>query len=169
MQINFLVPDGVTPADSVEFTINNKGVLSKGKVKVLNAQPGIFTTTQNGKGAGAIACQLVLKDADGNTTSNTYPGPPCEISADKKDSYLLLFGTGFKFADLSSVVVQVGTGDTAKDYIPVYAGSQNQFPGLDQINLLLPTDLTAGTIKVKIKATSAGVAVESNVFEVTIK
>jgi len=168
-QINFVVPNGLLAGDGVEFTINNKGVVSKGKVKVLDAQPGIFTTTQDGKGAGAIACQLVLKDADGNTTSNTYPAPPCEISADKKESYLLLFGTGFRFADLTSVTLDVTRGETTTTLVPVYAGSQNQFPGLDQINVLLPTDFTAGTVKVKVKATSVGTAVESNQFEVTVK
>ncbi|MBL8203471.1 MAG: PD40 domain-containing protein [Blastocatellia bacterium] len=168
-QINFVVPNGLLAGDGVEFTINNKGVVSKGKVKVLDAQPGIFTTTQDGKGAGAIACQLVLKDADGNTTSNTYPAPPCEISADKKESYLLLFGTGFRFADLTSVTLDVTRGETTTSLVPVYAGSQNQFPGLDQINVLLPTDFTAGTVKVKVKATSVGTAVESNQFEVTVK
>ena len=170
LQINFVVPDGVIPADAVEFTINNKGVVSKGKVKVLNAQPGTFTTTQNGKGAGAIACQLVIKDANGNTTSNTYPAPPCEISATMKEGYLLLFGTGFRYADLTSVLVTLIKADaTTQDFTPVYAGSQNQFPGLDQINLLLPTDFPTGTVKLKIKATSAGTAVESNEFEVAIK
>ncbi len=170
LQINFVVPDGVLSADAVEFTINNKGVVSKGKVKVLDAQPGIFTTTQNGKGAGAVACQLVLKDADGKTTSNTYPAPPCEISADKKEGYLLLFGTGFRYADLTSVIVTLIKADaTTQDFTPVYAGSQNQFPGLDQINLLLPADFPVGTVKLKIKATSAGTAVESNEFEVTVK
>jgi uncharacterized protein (TIGR03437 family) len=169
LQINFLVPNGVAVGDNVEFTINNKGVLSKGKVKVLSGQPGIFTLTQDGKGAGAIACQLILKDAEGKVTSNTYPVPPCEISAAQKDSYLLLFGTGFRFADATSVTVQITRGETSTDLVPVYAGSQNQFPGLDQINLLLPTDFTAGTVKVKIKATSGGTAVESNQFEVTVR
>ncbi len=169
LQINFLMPNGVAPADGVEFTVNNRGVVSKGKIKVLNGQPGIFTTTQDGKGVGAIACQLVLKDANGNTTSNTYPAPPCETSAERKESYLLFFGTGFRFADLSSVTVQIKRGETTTDLVPVYAGSQNQFPGLDQINLLLPTDFTAGTVKVKIKATSGGTAVESNEFDVTVR
>jgi uncharacterized protein (TIGR03437 family) len=153
----------------VEFSINNKGVVSKGKIKVLSGQPGIFTTTQDGKGLGAIACQLVLKDADGNTTSNTYPAPPCETSAERKESYLLFFGTGFRFADVASVTVQITRGETTTDLVPVYAGSQNQFPGLDQINLLLPTDFTAGTVKVKIKATSGGTAVESNEFTITVR
>jgi uncharacterized protein (TIGR03437 family) len=168
-QINFLVPNGVAIGDNVEFSINNKGVVSKGKIKVLSGQPGIFTTTQDGKGLGAIACQLVLKDADGNTTSNTYPAPPCETSAERKESYLLFFGTGFRFADVASVTVQITRGETTTDLVPVYAGSQNQFPGLDQINLLLPTDFTAGTVKVKIKATSGGTAVESNEFTITVR
>ncbi len=168
-QINFVVPDGAPTADGVEFTINNKGFVSKGKVKVLDAQPGIFTATQDGKGAGAVGCQVVIKDADGKVVSNTYSSPPCEISADKKEGYLLIFGTGFRYAAATSVVVQVGTGDTAKDYTPVYAGSQNQFPGLDQINLLLPADFPKGTVKLKIKASSGGTAVESNEFEVTVK
>lgn len=168
-QINFLVPNGVAIGENVEFSINNKGVVSKGKIKVLSGQPGIFTTTQDGKGLGAIACQLVLKDADGNTTSNTYPAPPCETSAERKESYLLFFGTGFRFADVASVTVQITRGETTTDLVPVYAGSQNQFPGLDQINLLLPTDFTAGTVKVKIKATSGGTAVESNEFTITVR
>jgi uncharacterized protein (TIGR03437 family) len=169
LQINFIVPDGVTPADSVEFTINNKGVLSKGKVKLLDSQPGIFTATADGKGAGAVACQVITKDADGNVTGTTYPAPPCEISAERKDSYLLIFGTGFRNAAAASVIVQVGTGDAAKDFTPIYAGDQRQFPGLDQINLLLPTDFTKGTLKLKIKASSGSTTVESNEFEVTIR
>lgn len=168
LQLNFLMPDGVVPGDGVEFTINNKGVLSKGKVKVQDVQPGVFTTTQNGKGDGTIACQLVLKDDNGNTTSNTYPAPPCMISADKRDSYLLIFGTGFRNTTAASVTVQFGTGDTAKDIVPVYAGAQNQFPGLDQINLLLPTDLTAGKLTLKIKSSSGGTAVESNSFDIMV-
>lgn len=169
LQINFVVPDGAVTADGVDFTINNKGVVSKGKVKVLDAQPGIFTTTQDGKGTGAVGCQVVVKDAEGKVTSNTYPPPPCEVSAEMKEGYLLIFGTGFRYAAATSVVVQVGTGDTAKDYTPVYAGSQNQFPALDQINLLLPADFPKGTLKLKIKASNGSTAVESNQFEVTIK
>lgn len=169
MQINFIIPDGIAAADGVEFTINNKGVLSKGKFKALDGSPGIFTVTQNGKGAAAVACQVVNKDADGNVTGTAYPPPPCTVSKDLQDSYLLIFGTGIKYADLTSVVVTViKADDTTQDFIPVYAGSQNQFPGLDQINLLLPTDFPTGTVKLKIKATSAGTAVESNVFEVVI-
>lgn len=169
-QINFILPDGLAAADGVEFTVNNKGVVSKGKFKALDSSPGIFTVTQNGSGAGAVACQVVTKDADGNVLGTSYPPPPCTVSTTLTDSYLLIFGTGIKYADLTSVTVTVIKADaTTQDFVPVYAGSQNQFPGLDQINLLLPTDFPTGTVKLKIKATSAGTAVESNVFEVVIQ
>jgi uncharacterized protein (TIGR03437 family) len=170
LQINFVLPDGVVPADGVEFIVNNKGVVSKGKYKSLDASPGIFTVTQDGKGAAAHACQIVTKDAEGKVTGTSYPPPPCEVSSSGKDSYLLLFGTGIRYADVTSVVVTLIKNDmTTQDFTPVYAGSQNQFPGLDQINLLLPADFPKGMLKLRVKATSATVAVESNVFEVTIK
>lgn len=168
-QINFIVPDGLSAADGLEFIVNNKGVASKGKFKALDASPGIFTVTQDGKGGAAAGCQVVTKDADGNVTGTTYPPPPCTVSKERLDSYLLLFGTGFRFADATSVVVTlIKADDTTQDFIPVYAGSQNQFPGLDQINLLLPADFPLGTVKLKIKATSGGTAVESNVFTVVV-
>ncbi len=168
-QINFIIPDGVSAADGLEFIVNNKGVVSKGKFKALDSSPGIFTVTQDGKGAAAVACQVVTKDADGVVLGISYPPPPCTVSKDRRDSYLLLFGTGFRYADLTSVVVTVTKADnTTQDFIPVYAGSQNQFPGLDQINLLLPADFPIGTVKLKVKATSLGTAVESNVFEVVV-
>lgn len=168
-QINFIIPDGIAAADGVEFTVNNKGVVSKGKYKALDGSPGIFTIAQNGKGAAAVACQVVTKDADGKVTATTYPPPPCRVSKDLQDSYLLLFGTGFKYADLTSVIVTViKADDTTQDFTPVYAGTQNQFPGLDQINLLLPADFPTGTVKLKVKASSAGAAVESNVFEIVV-
>ena len=168
-QINFIVPDGVANGDGVIFTVNNKGVLSSGKIKVLDASPGIFTTSSDGKGAGSVGCQVVTKNADGVVLGTTYPAPPCKVSTTTTDSYLLLFGTGIKFSDTGTVMVTVIAADaTTKDYLPIYAGSQNFFPGLDQINLLLPADFPKGTLNVKVKATTAGTAVESNVFTVVI-
>ena len=169
-QINFLVPEGFAAGDNVDFIVNNNGVLSAGKFKLQNAAPGIFTTTSDGKGAGSIGCQIVEKDANGVVLGTSYPNPPCKVSTTLIDSYLLIYGTGFKFADAASVVVTVIAADaTTKDYTVVYAGPQNFFPGLDQINLLLPTDFPKGTLNVKVKATTSGTAVESNVFTVVIQ
>ncbi len=169
-QINFLLPDGLATSDAVSFTINNNGVLSQGTFKLVNSQPGAFTTTSDGQGAGSVGCQIVTKDANGVVLGTSFPAPPCVVSTATTDSYLLVFGTGFKYSDATSVMItRVADDGTTTDYIPVYAGSQNFFPGLDQINLLLPTDFPTGTLKLKIKATNSGTAVESNVFTVVVK
>lgn len=169
-QINFLMPDGLAAGDTVSFTVNNNGILSKGTFKLVSSQPGAFTTTSDGQGAGSIGCQIVTKDATGAVIGTSFPAPPCVVSTSLTDSYLLVFGTGFKYSDATSVkITRVADDGTTTDYIPVYAGSQNFFPGLDQINLLLPADFPTGTLKLKITATNAGTAVTSNVFTVVIK
>ena len=169
-QINFLVPEGFAAGDGADFVVNNNGVLSSGKFKLLNASPGIFTVTSDGKGAGSIGCQIVEKDADGVVLGTSYPNPPCKVSTTLIDSYLLIYGTGFRFADAASVVVTVIAADaTTTDYTVIYAGTQQFFSGLDQINLLLPAEFPKGTLNVKVKATTSGIAVESNVFTVVIQ
>ncbi len=169
-QINFLVPEGFGAGTGVTFVVDNNGVLSSGTFSLLNASPGIFTVTSDGKGAGSVGCQIVTKDADGVVLGTSYPNPPCQVSTTLIDSYLLIYGTGFRFADAASVVVTVIAADaTTTDYTVIYAGTQQFFPGLDQINLLLPAAFPTGTLNIKVKATTSGTAVESNVFTVAIK
>ncbi len=168
-QVNFLVPEGFGAGDNVDFVVNNNGVLSAGKFKLLNSSPGIFTVTSDGKGAGSVGCQIVTKDVAGVVLGTSYPNPPCQVSTTLIDSYLLIYGTGFRFADTASVVVTVIAADaTTTDYTVIYAGTQQFFPGLDQINLLLPADFPKGTLNIKVKAATSGTAVESNVFTVVI-
>lgn len=68
--------------------------------------------------------------------------------------YLELFGTGLRHASsLSSVTVQVGNVSLT----PLYVGPQGQYPGLDQVNVQLPSSLTgSGTVKVTVKTLDTG-------------
>jgi uncharacterized protein (TIGR03437 family) len=59
---------------------------------------------------------------------------PIDVSTG--DVYLILFGTGFD-APTFGVGAQIGNQDLTASY----AGPQTQFPGLDQINILLPKSL----------------------------
>jgi len=53
-------------------------------------------------------------------------------------NYLILFGTGIRNrTDLSAVSVMVGEIEGRVEY----AGPQNQYMGLDQVNLAVPHDL----------------------------
>jgi uncharacterized protein (TIGR03437 family) len=87
---------------------------------------------------------------------------PIDLGPASDKVYLILFGTGVRNAATASVSVDI-EGLNA----PVsYAGPQNGFEGLDQINVLLPRTL-AGSGDVSVVLTAAGIA--ANTVHITIK
>jgi uncharacterized protein (TIGR03437 family) len=75
--------------------------------------------------------------------------------------YLVLYGTGLDAATVANTTVTVN-GVSAQVF---YAGTQNLFGGLDQVNVLLPSSL-AGKGTVEVQLTSNGVA--ANAVQVVI-
>lgn len=130
-QINFVVPDIVGAGDAVDYTINNNGILSTGKAKLVNFAPGVFTTTGDGKGKTAAQCFRVAPD--GLTAIVT--SPPCTIGNAANFDTLVIYGTGWH--NSSSISVKIGD----QTFTPSYAGVQPEFLGLDQINITLSTAL----------------------------
>jgi uncharacterized protein (TIGR03437 family) len=169
-QINFVLPQGAQTGDAVEFSINNNGVVTKGKAKIADAGPGIFSVNGNGVGAAAATCQSV-------TTATppvaTFSLPPCAVGTAEVRQFLNFYGTGFRNAAAGTLSVIVGTGDTARTFTPQFAGAQtnvyNVLPGLDQLNLELPADFPKGTNKAKIRFTSGTTTVDSNEVEITVQ
>lgn len=148
-QLNFQFPPGIAAADSVDFTVNNNGLLSKGKVKVADVAPAIYTVTSSGSGGAAAQCLAIVKVGDTDTA--VYSLPPCEVSTgDTADRFLIIYGTGWRNGDSGAVTVQVQK-DTADPVTlsTTYVGVQPGFrlTGLDQINAVLPKDLAKGTLK----------------------
>ena len=80
---------------------------------------------------------------------------PIDVSTG--DVYLILFGTGFDVPPFGAGVL-IGTQSLTASY----AGPQAQFPGVDQLNVLLPKSL-AGTGRA-----SVSFGEEQNVY-ITIK
>src|SRR5262249_22644769 len=75
-QINLVLPQAVANGDNVDFTINNNGVLSTGKItKIVDAAPGVFTATSDGAGRTIAQCARV--SPDGMSTLITLP--PCSV------------------------------------------------------------------------------------------
>ena len=88
---------------------------------------------------------------------------PIDVNDQNEQVFLLLFGTGFrKNIGLANVKVTIG-GENAET---LYAGAQNGFAGLDQLNVRVPRSLmgrgevdvvftvdgkTANTVRVNIK------------------
>jgi uncharacterized protein (TIGR03437 family) len=138
-QINFVIPTE-TASGAATITIAGAPAIPL-KVNIAAVAPGIFTS----------AAQLIRAKADGSQTVETVTGnTPIVIGGDTV--YLVLYGTGIRNrSGLAGVTCTIGT-----QTLPVtYAGAQPQFPGLDQVDVLLPATL-AGAGQVNVTLTVDG-------------
>ena len=133
------------------------------QMKVADAAPGIFTSTSSGRfQAGAL-------NADFTTNSAINPA--------QRGSVIVLYLTGEGATDPPGQDGRVITTDLRKPLLPVtatiggqaaqvlYAGSApNMVSGICQVNLLIPTNIDAGTQPVQVQIGSAasqpGVTIE---------
>ena len=110
------------------------------------AAPGVFSADATGKGLAAATVFTV--HADGTTSTATgaiydtvqqqFVANPITVANPGDQVYLTLYGTGI--AKRSSVA-NVKVLFNGASFPVTYAGPQPQFPGLDQVNMLLPTAL----------------------------
>lgn len=157
-QINFVMPPNVATGDGIDFTINNNGIQSAGKVRVVDFAPGVFTVSGDGKGPAAAQCGQVAPDG----LSFPLTPPPCAVGNESQFHTLVIYLTGIRNA---SSAVQVKIGDVT--LTPSYAGVQPDFLGLDQINVGLSKDLAAKSdLDITVTVTGA-TALESNKTKVS--
>ena len=143
-QINLVVPGGLTPGTAtVVITSATSASTKSGTALVVASAPGVFASDGSGTGPGAIFNAVTYAPAPFLVQT---PGS----GADTR-TRILVYGTGLRYAD--SVTAQAQ--DTAGNYLLTveYAGAAPGFPGLDQINLLLPPDLDrTGTVSLSLAA-----------------
>lgn len=155
-QVNYLVPEG-TPAGPTQVVVVAKdGTVTRGVIAVTPSAPGIFTRLANGLGAPAA-----VAGADGvnfPTLMSSADGTPVAIDA---GSYVMLFGTGFRYASGAMTMSVGGTAVT-----PLGFAAQSQFTGLDQANVQIPASM-AGKGDVDLTLTVDGKT--SNVVKLKIK
>ncbi|NOT62515.1 MAG: hypothetical protein HOP19_20100, partial [Acidobacteria bacterium] len=156
-QINFLVPDQIATGRAQIFLTDGEALVAQGELTITNAAPALFTLSGNGKGLPAA---LTTEDGDNYASVVKSDGAPRPIALGKAErpQYLLLFGTGFRYA--YNLRIKLG-GVLLK---PVYVGPQGALSGLDQINLILPPDTRAGLLELVV----IGDGVTSNDVEVLI-
>jgi uncharacterized protein (TIGR03437 family) len=143
-QINFLVPaDAGTGRGAVTVTASTGATLSTA-LQISAVAPGIFSA--NGNAKGTAAAQVVLASGDGKqtfvpvarcgTASGSCVAQP--VSLGTPPAVLVLYGTGIRgLSSLDNVSCTIG-GASA----PVlYAGPQNSYQGLDQVNVQIPPEL----------------------------
>ncbi len=144
-QINYLVPATTAEGEATVRVFRGDTSLAEGKLQVTALAPSLFAANANGRDAAAAL--VVSAPATGAQTTSgivtfdatlqRYVPQPISLGAATDQTFLLLFGTGLRGATLSSVTATIG--DTLVDVL--YAGPQNQYEGLDQVNLKLPRSL----------------------------
>jgi uncharacterized protein (TIGR03437 family) len=141
-QVNYLVPSAVQNGAAWLTITSGDGTVSQGVVLIAPVAPGIYA-----------AADVVTQHADGTQTV-TQASQPINVNGAGDIVYLELFGTGLRHASsLAAVTVQVGNQSLA----PTYVGPQGQYPGLDQVNVQLPSSLSgSGTVKVTVKTQDTG-------------
>lgn len=156
-QINFQVKPGLSVGPVLVTIGNSNGYVSTGSMNLESVAPGLFSA--NGTGQG-LAAAVALRIRNGvqtyepvtrfDSTSGQIVAVPIDLGPATDQVVLLLFATGVRFrSQLSAVSCSIG-GLAAS---LIYAGSQNDFVGLDQINVLLPRGLIGrGLVNVTLTA-----------------
>ncbi|MGE0127425.1 MAG: S8 family serine peptidase [Blastocatellales bacterium] len=134
-QINYAIPAGTARGVALIDVLRDGNVTARGALSVNSVWPGLFSVNSSGNGLGAAVALRVRPDGQQIFESVTNP---IDLSAQGDRVFLILFGTGVRGrSDLSRVKVTLGGAPLT----PLYAGPQDGFAGLDQVNVELPASL----------------------------
>jgi uncharacterized protein (TIGR03437 family) len=151
-QVNYLVPAGAASGIAT-VTIGS----SSGSAQIDSVGPGLYS--MNGEGTGVAAAGAALYATDGTVTPVTVfqctpacVSVPMSLGSATDKLVVTLYGTGFR--NLSSASgASVTMGGVAAQIL--YIGAQPQYPGLDQLNVVVPQSL-AGAGEVPVVLTVEG-------------
>lgn len=170
-QINFQVAAGTANGNATITVFSGYGSTASGQIAIGSVSPGLFTANATGKGAAAAVVLRIKQDGSQvyepvtlfDPTKNALVLQPIDLGLTTDQVFLILFGTGIRNrTQLSAVTTLIA--DVAIQ--PVFAGAQNDFIGLDQINLLLPRSL-AGRGEVDVSVNVDGLP--ANIVKISIK
>ena len=168
-QINFLVPD-VVSAGAASIRVINDALSVDVGASVAAVSPTLFS--MNGAGSGVAAATAVTVQVANPALQSPVPvfqctasgcaSVPIQLGVDTP-IYVSLYGTGIRNrSSINNVGVTIN-GVTA----PVlYAGAAPAYPGLDQVNVLLPLTLR-GAGESNVVLTVDGV--KSNVVTLNVR
>lgn len=168
-QVNWLVPAGTAPGPAQVTFSSPSGTIAQDWIGVEAVGPGVYSATSTGSGPAAGFVNVYGSDGSVMRSQNTFSCPaagscatnPANIGGGQP--YLILFGTGIANhqnsvkALIGPNVVPYWTGynvdsDGATTVTATFAGAQGQFPGLDQVNVPLPSSLAGtGTMYVQLQ------------------
>ncbi len=170
-RINYQIPPGTAPG-AVTVTIARNNDFPAIETVLIDATlPGLFST--NGSGQGLAAATVLRVKANGAQSSepigrfdpvqNNFVAMPIDLGPVGEQVFLILYGTGVRYRSaLSAVTAKIG-GVAAQ---VSFAGAQENFVGLDQVNVLIPRSLV-GRGEVDVVLTVDGKT--ANAVRVSIK
>jgi uncharacterized protein (TIGR03437 family) len=148
-QVNFEIPSTVSIGAGL-VTIGTQTAA----VTIAAVAPSLYTLNNSG-----LAAAYVVQVSAGGVQTVAAVTSPIDLSSGQV--YLILYGTGIRGAG-SHVTVTIG-GVSA---VVVYSGPQGATPGLDQVNVLIPSQLAgSGTVNVVL---IAGI-IDANIVKITLK
>lgn len=155
-QVNFQIPPGTSGGEANVESFLNGTLIASGTISILNVSPSLFSANANGREVAAAVLLRVKGDgtqifegiATFDQAQNKFVAKPVVFGDASEQLFLLLFGTGVRGrSSLGNVAVKIGTVDHTVDY----AGPQNDFVGLDQINIKLSRNLIgAGEVPIAL-------------------
>ena len=167
-QVNLLIPSGI-PVGTARMTVTRSDTVSStGTFQVTDVAPALFSASATGRGvAAAIAVRVSASGVQSNVPVFSCVAPaectavPIDLGTGSDQVHLSLYGTGIRRRP-EDVRVTIG-GVSA----PVsFAGQQPTYPGLDQVNVLVPAALRGRGI-VQIVLVQAGM--QANIVEIAVQ
>ena len=181
-QVNYLVPSNAAPGPAGITVTSSDGTQTGGTLLIAPVAPGLYTASQTGSGpaAGIAICAGTCSgwpNSQGNGqfyqytfASGCVPGScspqPLSLGGASDQVVVELFGTGIRHVSSLAAVTASINGQN----VPViYAGPQGQYPGLDQINVLLPHGLSgSGTVNLVLSVQDSVNNVNASANAVTL-
>lgn len=173
-QVNYQVPAGIATGWAYLTIRSGDGTTSYATANIVPAALSLFTADSTGTGVPAAYLQRVK--ANGSQTiepvgqydavAKKWNTLPIDLGPESESVFLVLFGTGVRGSDATQAPVVCYFKTDATTFIPMvadYAGKQNDFVGVDQINVRLPRSLM-GKGEISLYITGSG-----NTFSNTVK
>jgi uncharacterized protein (TIGR03437 family) len=163
--VNYQIPDTVELGPAIVTVTAGDGTTSSGPINVVPYAPGLFAVNSAGLSASFADC--VAADGTQSTilTSQVVNGAlvalPLNLGACQQ-TILELWTTGLDGPISGGVQATIG----GLDATVLYAGPEGVYPGVDQVNVIIPQSL-AGAGNVPVVVTAGGVM--SNAVNVTIQ
>lgn len=157
-EIKFVVPVGLLPG-TYSIVINNNGTAVRGSIRIVGAQPDIFSTT-NGPLGRASVCNItnpaVCSPEPFFVTSNDGTGT-------QVPTVLRVSLTGIRYTLGPSIIVTVGT-------TPIIASVSRSLdlPGNDEFDFALPSTVDVGDLPIVVSASGASSRDTSTAAHITI-